>query len=454
MTTRFFEHSKIERHDFPAPNERGFSMTLNTAAAWLVVPAEVETSLEGASDCKLPGDQNKVRTFLKAPLSVNELTARHHLSLKEAEVVMDYYQQAGKALRERKVASMNTLLFPGVYGQCLLSHLRQKFDEGRSLELYQKLTGYPVTDDLKHVCRKCQTSMLYPAMHTLEHTVRMRYPSVALGDSSDLGGHTFLGHPQTGAPVIFWYDNYMGGLGAADKIFEQIGRLLDASLSTLTGCGCTTLEGCPNCTQLGSCDVNNDGLSKLAGQMLACLAMGQPYAVPFEPYVYQATQKTKFEAAYHDNEYVEQPHGVGSERPREAGAEEVINPYQLLRVQALVHDPVLAKALEVRSVEIARELPPVSAIDLNRAFNEIMQASRPQEWAIRAGLSPYQVLEILPLASLKMIQGVYRVIAREVHPDMYKGNKDRANEMMQLVNDAYQQLQNQKKHKEPGYDDN
>ena len=47
-----------------------------------------------------------------------------------------------------------------------------------------------------------------------------------------------------------------------------------------------------------------------------------------------------------------------------------------------------------------------------------------------------------------MLQRVYRVIAREVHPDIYRGDRDRANEMMKLVNAAYQSLLLVKKQKE------
>ncbi len=125
-------------------------------------------------------------------------------------LIENYYEEGGKVLRGRRSHEKETVLYPGVYGQCLIYSLREKLPESRSLEIYQRLTGYPVTDDLKHICRKCQTSVLFPAMHTIEHTVQMRYPSIALGDSSDVAGHTMLGHPQTGAPTIFWYDNYQG----------------------------------------------------------------------------------------------------------------------------------------------------------------------------------------------------------------------------------------------------
>ena len=129
--------------------------------------------------------------------------------------------------------------------------------ESRALELYQALTGYPVTDDLRHICRKCQRSVLLPAMHTLEHAVDARYPSVALGDRSDIGAFTTLGHAATGSPTIFWFDNYEGGLGAAEKIYELMPRLLETGLEAMQSCTCSTIEGCPRCTYIPDCSEGN-----------------------------------------------------------------------------------------------------------------------------------------------------------------------------------------------------
>jgi DnaJ-class molecular chaperone len=122
-------------------------------------------------------------------------------------------------------------------------------------------------------------------------------------------------------------------------------------------------------------------------------------------------------------------------------------------VQHLVHDPVLNKAYEVRSAEITRELPQVSAVELNQAYYDIYGKSRPQDWNIQATMTPYQILEILPEASLNMIQRIYRIIAREVHPDTYKGSKEKANEMMTLLNNAYQRLQKEKLQRENFHND-
>ena len=313
-----------------------------------------------------------------------------------------------------------------------------------SLEIFQATTSYPVTEELKHVCRKCQTSVLLQAMHTLEHTVLMRYPSVALGDISDLGSYTRLGHPGTGAPTIFWYDNYDGGLGAAEKIYEQMQDLLAASEKTITSCSCNSLEGCPNCTHIRHCDSQNDGLSKVGLLALIALLMGKQFRVPFEPFVYRIAQKVKFESSYQTNEYARQEHGVGDEAPRQSH-QAIFDPYKVLRVQTDVHDPVLEKAYEVRGKEITDEVPPISAVELNQAYDKISKTHRSLAWNITSGQEPFKILEILPSASLPMIQKVYHVIARQIHPDTYSGDKAKATEMMKLVNEAFENARKEKK---------
>jgi len=442
-TSRSYGQSKSKRQDFPEPyHEKGFRIELTTIACWLKMPAVMETSLYPASPCKLPGEQNNVTRFLRQPLPMDKLTRMLRLSAEEQNQVNNYHEYAGDSLRRRQKNSRETLLFPGVYDQCLMSSLRESFSESRSLEIFQGVTNYPVTDNLKHVCRKCQTSVLLQALHTLEHTILMRYPSVALGDISDLGSYTRLGHPDTGMPTVFWYDNYDGGLGAAEKIFEKFTDLLVASERTVTNCSCHTLAGCPNCTHLGVCERQNDTLSKVGLKVLAALLLGTKPQVGYEPFVYGEKQRSKFDSTYDANEYVKYEHGVGEEAPQ--AQQTTVDPYLLLRIQKEVHDPVLEKAFEVRGEEISKEVPPVSVVDLNQAYQQVIKASRISTWNIMPGQDPYKILEILPSASLPMIQKIFRVIALQVHPDTYQGDKLKATEMMQLVNEAFNKVKKEK----------
>jgi hypothetical protein len=293
-----------------------------------------------------------------------------------------------------------------------------------------------VTDDLRHICRQCQTSSLFTALHTLEHAVDARYPSVALGDRSDLGAYTTLGHAATGRPTVFWFDNYEGGLGSAEKVFELFSRLLETGLEVLQGCACTTLEGCPHCSYIPDCSSGNDSLNKLAGIQLMAILLGKTVEIDGRPFLYRKKREAEFHRTYHDNVYAAGPHGMGEESPESAAAD----PFRVMRLQPQVHGVVVHKAYEVRSREIDHETPPVRAVELNEAYQKITQERLLQEWRLEAKRSPYEILEVLPSASLKMIQQIYRVIALQVHPDANPSRAAWANEMMKVLNDAYDRI--------------
>ena len=439
-TDTYFSVSKPERMDFPAPFERGFQIVLKTIACWLTLPAELETGLEPASPCKLPGERNQVLRWLQNPLQLERVPTRLRLTESEKSRISTYHQQAALQLAQTRPSPQETVLFPGVYGQCLLAALRQGGSERRALELFQALTAYPVTDELRHICRHCQTSALLPAMHTVEHAVDARYPTVALGDRSDIGAYTTLGHAATGRPTIFWFDNYEGGLGAAEKIFELFPRLLETGFEAVRSCTCSTLEGCPRCTYIPDCSEGNDGLNKPAGLALMALLAGQVYPLELRPFLYRKKRSAEFNRSYQEQETAPGEHGWGSEAPAAAA----VVPHQLLRLQPRVHEIVARRAFEARSHEIEHETPPVSAALLNEAYQAVLRSSLLQEWQFQPGALSYEILEILPNASLKMIQQIYRLIALQIHPDANPGQAARATEMMKLLNAAYDQVLKEK----------
>ena len=245
-------------------------------------------------------------------------------------------------MTQNKPGPKDAHLFPGIYSHCLLHSLRSKASEGRSLEIFAGITGYPVTDELRHICRKCQSSVLMPALHTLEHTVLMRYPSIALGDMSDLSAYTTLGHSGTGQSTVFWFDNFEGGIGAAEKIYEKFTGLLEASAEGIVTCPCNSLEGCPRCSHTSGCSERNENLSKPAALELINLLTGKTYALGYFSFAYRKKQEKEFSEAYAGNQTAPRPHGMGEEAPYQ-GPEAPPDPHHLLRIQRQIHAPVLKK---------------------------------------------------------------------------------------------------------------
>ena len=73
-------------------------------------------------------------------------------------------------------------------------------------------------------------------------------------------------HPDTGKAQIFIYDAYPGGIGIAEKGFDLMEELWQATLKAITECPCQ--EGCPSCIQSPKCGNNNKPLDKKAAQIL------------------------------------------------------------------------------------------------------------------------------------------------------------------------------------------
>ena len=103
-------------------------------------------------------------------------------------------------------------------------------------------------------------------LHATEHAAIAILPLFALCDRNDIGGVSTPLHPDTGRAQIFIYDAYPGGIGIAEKGFDLVGQLWQATLKAITECPCE--EGCPSCIQSPKCGNNNKPLDKKAAQML------------------------------------------------------------------------------------------------------------------------------------------------------------------------------------------
>lgn len=440
-TELYFDQSSPKRNDFPIPwNGLGFATQLETIGCWLTIDPKIEGKLNIASRCKLPGDQNKVLHWLLKPKNQLYNHIKIKLSNDEISLLNTYYDQYHTNLSQNHTKE-NKVLFPGIYAQCLLKSLRDRFGESRSLEIFEVLSGYPVTQNLRHICRKCFSPNLFEGLHTLNHTITKVYPMIAVGDRDDLSSYTTIGHPETLTPTCFWYDQYQGGIGAAEKVFTNFKQLLNKSLELLGSCNCTKIEGCPKCSSISNCTNHNESLNKAAGFTLGQILSKQFQENYFWSFYYQPNKEREHNKSYKNHEFVKQDIGLGEESPT---IEKDINPYELLNVQPVVHLSVLKKAFEIRGKEIIDEDPPLSITDLSKAFHMLLPKANKNPWHFTDEMTPYQILEILPGCSFNMVTNVYRVIIREVHPDTNPGKSDWANRMSQIVNDAFEKIKKEK----------
>jgi DEAD/DEAH box helicase domain-containing protein len=103
-------------------------------------------------------------------------------------------------------------------------------------------------------------------LHAAEHAAIAILPLFAMCDRNDIGGVSTPCHPDSGRAQIFIYDGYPGGIGIAEKGYQLIEQLWEATLRLVTDCPC--LEGCPGCIQSPKCGDNNKPLDKEAALFL------------------------------------------------------------------------------------------------------------------------------------------------------------------------------------------
>jgi DEAD/DEAH box helicase domain-containing protein len=109
-------------------------------------------------------------------------------------------------------------------------------------------------------------------LHACEHATIGVLPLFALCDRNDIGGVSTSFHPDTGKAEIFIYDAYPGGIGIAEKGFEIVETLWQATLRLIEECPCQ--DGCPSCIQSPKCGNNNQPLDKEAAVMLLQTLLG------------------------------------------------------------------------------------------------------------------------------------------------------------------------------------
>lgn len=111
------------------------------------------------------------------------------------------------------------------------------------------------------------------SLHAAEHAAISLLPLYAMCDRWDIGGVSSPRHPDTGTPLVAIYDGFPGGIGIAEKGFEILEALWQATLRLIKACPCES--GCPSCIQSPKCGNNNEPLDKEGAIYLFQRLLGQ-----------------------------------------------------------------------------------------------------------------------------------------------------------------------------------
>jgi len=104
------------------------------------------------------------------------------------------------------------------------------------------------------------SDVLLGSLHATEHGQIAVLPLIAMCDRWDIGGLSTNVHFQTGRSTIFIYDGHPGGVGIAQRGYEQFERLLGDASRLIAECPCES--GCPSCVQSPKCGNLNEPLHK------------------------------------------------------------------------------------------------------------------------------------------------------------------------------------------------
>jgi DEAD/DEAH box helicase domain-containing protein len=113
---------------------------------------------------------------------------------------------------------------------------------------------------------------LLGSLHATEHGQIAVLPLIAMCDRWDIGGLSTNVHFQTGRSTIFVYDGHPGGVGIAQRGYEQFERLLGDAERLIAECPCES--GCPSCVQSPKCGNLNEPLHKAGALELMRLMKG------------------------------------------------------------------------------------------------------------------------------------------------------------------------------------
>src|SRR5581483_4147624 len=107
---------------------------------------------------------------------------------------------------------------------------------------------------------------LLGTLHAAEHALIAMLPLWAMCDRWDIGGLSTNLHADTLRPTIFVYDGHPGGVGIAERGFEEFEGWVADTARMVAQCPCH--DGCPSCVQSPKCGNLNEMLDKAGAATL------------------------------------------------------------------------------------------------------------------------------------------------------------------------------------------
>src|SRR5438094_156170 len=95
------------------------------------------------------------------------------------------------------------------------------------------------------VARQFPRSAMQGGLQGLANVISQVACLFLMCDARDLGAYAETRAPHTGAPTVYVYERYPGGVGMSARLFETAGAVMAAAHDLVSQCGCES--GCPSC---------------------------------------------------------------------------------------------------------------------------------------------------------------------------------------------------------------
>lgn len=190
---------------------------------------------------------------------------------------VDYYTQARETsdirildvIAKKKLNTINFYVGKVDVTEHVVAYVKRSIASGETLEIVdlalppQSLVTVAVWYEVESEVigrARISESQLPGSLHAAEHAAIGILPMFAMADRWDIGGVSTALHQQTMMPTVFIYDGYPGGVGIAQRGYDQAEEHLRATLEAISQCPCES--GCPACVQSPKCGNGNEPLDK------------------------------------------------------------------------------------------------------------------------------------------------------------------------------------------------